>query len=247
MACSARQLVASTSAHANTAANSLMMGGEARPRKSPEAREQAPAGHGEAVPVIACASRRSRSARASVRTGTRGRPRTARISAEGCALGAPGRQTRLMQRRRAAAIRRPPVSHQDAVKVGAQHLGRLVEAAPVGDTPFWRGKRPQPVPHRADPPAGLVGAHELPRMCAQRSRSGAATRAARCSTCQTAVPALPQECGHLGEWHADLLVQARNQCDGARPQVDGGPHRVRSAADGDPAAAPALVHCPTAT
>ena len=40
--------------------------------------------------------------------------------------------------------------------------------------------------------------------------------------------ALPQECGHLGEWHADLLVQARNQCDGARPQVDvGGPHRVR--------------------
>ena len=61
MACSARQLVASTSgAHkkAKTAANSRVeMGGEAlggrqggrRVEEPPEAREQAPAGHGEAV------------------------------------------------------------------------------------------------------------------------------------------------------------------------------------------------------
>ena len=83
------------------------------------------------------------------------------------------RQTRLMQRRRAAAIRRPPVSHQDAVKVGAQHLGRLVEAAPVANAihrSLRRGKRPQPVPLRADPPAGLVGAHDgtAADLCAQR-------------------------------------------------------------------------------
>ena len=69
------------------------------------------------------------------------------------------RQTRLMQRRREAAIRRPPVSHQDAVKVGAQHLGRLVEAHAIHRS-LRRG--PQPVPHRADPPAGLVAAG-LPR------------------------------------------------------------------------------------
>ena len=40
--------------------------------------------------------------------------------------------------------------------------------------------------------------------------------------------ALTQERGHFRERHADFFVQARNQRDGARPQVDvGGPHRVR--------------------
>ena len=225
------------------------MGGEAlggrqggrRVEESPEAREQAPAGHGEAVlgdrvrlpSITECEGVGEDRLHA-------GRPRTARmIRGQGARSAHQVRQTRLMQRRRAAAIRRPPVSHQDAVKVGAQHLGRLVEAAPVANAihrSLRRGKRPQPVPHRADPPAGLVGAHDgtAADLCAQRGvgRGGHAGRAMQHlhepPGRHRQPEALPQECGHLGEWHADLLVQARNQCDGARPQVDvGGPHRVR--------------------
>ena len=225
------------------------MGGEAlggrqggrRVEESSEAREQAPAGHGEAVlgdrvrlpSITECEGVGEDRLHA-------GCPRTARmIRGQGARSAHQVRQTRLMQRRREAAIRRPPVSHQDAVKVGAQHLGRLVEAAPVAHAihrSLRRGKRPQPVPHRADPPAGLVGAHDgtAADLCAQRGvgRGGHAGRAMQHlhepPGRHRQPEALPQECGHLGEWHADLLVQARNQCDGARPQVDvGGPHRVR--------------------
>ena len=225
------------------------MGGEAlggrqggrRVEESPEAREQAPAGHGEAV-----LGDRVRLPSITEREGVgedrlhASRPRTARmIRGEGMRSAHQVRQTRLMQRRGEAAIRRPPVSHQDAVKVGAQHLGRLVEATPVANAihrGLRRRKRPQPVPHRADPPAGLVGAHDgtAADLCAQRGvgRGGHAGRAMQHlhepPGRHRQPEALPQECGHLGEGHADLLVQARNQGDGARPQVDvGGPHRVR--------------------
>ena len=225
------------------------MGGDAlggrqggrRVEESSEARAQAPAGHGEAVlgdrvrlpSITECEGVGEDRLHA-------GCPRTARmIRGQGARSAHQVRQTRLMQRRREAAIRRPPVSHQDAVKVGAQHLGRLVEAAPVANAihrSLRRGKRPQPVPHRADPPAGLVGAHDgtAADLCAQRGvgRGGHAGRAMQHlhepPGRHRQPEALPQECGHLGEWHADLLVQARNQCDGARPQVDvGGPHRIR--------------------
>ena len=216
-------------------------GNRVRYKESSEAREQAPAGHGEAVlgdrvrlpSITECEGVGEDRLHA-------GCPRTARmIRGQGARSAHQVRQTRLMQRRREAAIRRPPVSHQDAVKVGAQHLGRLVEAAPVAHAihrSLRRGKRPQPVPHRADPPAGLVGAHDgtAADLCAQRGvgRGGHAGRAMQHlhepPGRHRQPEALPQECGHLGEWHADLLVQARNQCDGARPQVDvGGPHRVR--------------------
>ena len=149
-------------------------------------------------------------------------------------------QTRLMQRCGEAAIRRPPISHQDAVEVGAQDLGRVGEATPLAD-PIHHGLRrrvrPQPVPHRADAPAGLVGADDgAPAdLCTQggvrrRSHPGRAMQHVHEASGRHRQPeALLQERGHLRERHADLFVQARNQRDGARPQVDvGGPHRVRA-------------------
>ena len=89
MACSARQLVASTSgAHkkANTAANSRSRwaakrrAGGRRVEEPPEAREQAPTGHGEAV-IGECACRPSVAEREGVGEDRlyAGRPRTARM------------------------------------------------------------------------------------------------------------------------------------------------------------------------
>ena len=144
-----------------------------------------------------------------------------------------------MQRCGEAAIRRPPIPHQDAVEVRTQHLGRFVEATPRTN-PIHRGlrgrERPQPVPHRTDAPAGFVGADHgtAADLLAQRGvgrgghAGGAMQHVHEASGRHGQPEALPQERRHLRERHADFFVQARHQRDGARPHVDvGGPDRVR--------------------
>ena len=206
-----------------------------------EASEQAPAGHGEArvgdrvrLPPIA---ERQGVGEDGLHAGG---PRAARmVRAQRARPAQQVCQTRLMQCRGEAAIGRPPVPHQDAVEVGAQDLGRLVKTAPLANR-IHRGvrgrERPQPVPHRADAPAGFVWADDgTPADLLAQGGIGRGGHAGRtmqhlheASGRHRQPEALTQERGHFAERHTDLFVQERNQRDGARPQVDvGGAYRVR--------------------
>ena len=79
------------------------------------------------------------------------------------------RHTTLVHGAAEAAAHHPPVALQDAVAIGAEHRGRVVEAAAGADGAdgrFRRGEHPQPVAEGADPPAVSSGVTaSLSRTC----------------------------------------------------------------------------------
>jgi hypothetical protein len=149
------------------------------------------------------------------------------------------REARLMDRLCEAAIRRPAVADQHAVKVRAQHGGRFFEAAPWLDGVHgrvWRGEAPQPLQVRVHFPSGLVGADDgtAANGGTQRGirRFGLARRPAdrvhEAATGDREAEALPHQRGNLPERQAQLFVEHDRERHGLRTQLRrGGADRVR--------------------
>ena len=160
------------------------------------------------------------------------------VDAERAAPAEQMRQTALVQRVGEAAIRRPPVADQHAGEVRAQDRGRVVKAAPGANRihgGLWCRKRPQPVQHRADAPAGFIGTDDgTPADLGTQGVvgwSGHARRAMQ-GVDQAAggdpePEAVTQQHRDLLERHADMFVQEHDEGHGAGAEVHiGGPQRV---------------------
>ena len=153
-------------------------------------------------------------------------------------------QTGLVQRVGEAAIRRPPVAHEHAGVVGAEHGGGSVEPAAGAngvDCRLRRGEDPQPVADGADAPAGLIRRDHgtFPDLLAQcrvgrRRLAGGAMQHLREASGRNRQSALRlQQVRDLGQRHAQVRVQLDDQRDdrgaelhAGRPQRVGGLQRV---------------------
>jgi hypothetical protein len=140
------------------------------------------------------------------------------------------RETRLMGRVVELPIRRPTVAHEHAVKVGAEHGGRLLKAPPVlngVDDRVRRRKDPQPPEPAADFPTGFIGTDDgtpadlVPQgrvgggrlACGPMQGLGDATRAHGQSEPVT------QQRGDLAVRQAQLLIEQDDQGHRVRTQV----------------------------
>ena len=148
------------------------------------------------------------------------------------------RQTALVPRVGEAAIGRPAIANQHTVEVRAQDRGRVVKAPPGANRIHGgrrRRKRPQPVQHGADAPAGFIGTDDgTPadlgtqravgrRGHARRAMQGVGEAARR----HPEPEAVAQQRRNLFERHADVFVQEHDEGHGAGPEVYiGGPQRV---------------------
>jgi hypothetical protein len=147
--------------------------------------------------------------------------------------------TRLIDRAREAAIRRPAVADQDAGEVGAQNGGGFLKAAAALnriDGRVRRHERPQPVQVTADPPSRLVGRDD--RTAPDRlTQSGVGRRRLARRPMQrmdqaagrdVQAEALAEERRDLPQGQAELRMQDRREGDGLRAELrGGGAERIR--------------------
>jgi hypothetical protein len=143
------------------------------------------------------------------------------------------RQTGLMGRVREVPIRRPAVTHQDAIIVGAEDRGRLLKAATrlngIQDH-RGRGERPQPLHVTADLPARFVGTDDWARAncVAQRAVGrarlpcGAVQRVGDRARPHNQAKPLAQQRRDLAVGQPEIFVQQHDQRDGLWPQMCAG-------------------------
>lgn len=149
------------------------------------------------------------------------------------------RDTRLMLGLGESAIRRPPVTHEDAIEVRAQDRGRVVKA-PTGTNRVhggvWCRKRPEPVEHGADPPPGFIGTDDgtPANLVAQggigrRGDAGGAMQHVHQTPGRHRQPeALAQQRRDLLQRHTVVFVQQDDEGHRLGAEVDAGrPQRVR--------------------
>ena len=139
-------------------------------------------------------------------------------------------QTGLVQRAGEAPIRRPSVAHQDAVEVGAEYGGGVVEAAAGANRVGGRlrgGKGPQPVGDRAHSPARLIGRDHgtVPHLSAQRGigRRGLASRPVEhvdeAARRDGDAELRTQQVRDLRQRHPQVCVHPHDQRDGFRTEL----------------------------
>ena len=205
-----------------------------------QAGEQAPMGHSETLigdrRRIAPIAEREGVGENGLHAGRPGAPRM--VGAEQTTPAEQMGQTALVQRVSEAAIGRPAIADQHAGEVRAQDRGRVVKATPGANRIHGgrrRGKRPQPVQHGADTPAGFIGTDDgTPadlraqsavgrRGHARRAMQGVGEAARR----HLEPEAVTQQRRDLLKRHADVFVQEHDEGHGAGPEVHvGGPQRI---------------------
>ena len=185
-----------------------------------QAGEQAPIGHGEPLIGdrlrIAPIAEREGVGEDGLHAGRPGAPRM--VGVEQTTPAEQMRQTALVPRVGEAAIGRPAIANQHTVEVRAQDRGRVVKAPPGANRIHGgrrRRKRPQPVQHGADAPAGFIGTDDgTPadlgtqravgrRGHARRAMQGVGEAARR----HPEPEAVAQQRRNLFERHADVFVQ----------------------------------------
>ena len=132
-----------------------------------------------------------------------------------------------------AAIRHPPVAHQHAGEVGAEHRRGVGEPATVADGVdgrLRRGECPQPVAHGVHTPAGLIRCDHrtvadllAQRRVGRRRRGGRAVQQMDQTARRHRQSELrPQNAGDLLQRHAQLGVQLDDQRGDVRTQLRAG-------------------------
>ena len=205
-----------------------------------QAGEQTPMGHGEPLIGdrlrIAPIAEREGVGEDGLHAGRPGAPRM--VGVEQTTPAEQMRQTALVPRVGEAAIGRPAIANQHTVEVRAQDRGRVVKAPPGANRIHGgrrRRKRPQPVQHGADAPAGFIGTDDgtpadlgTQRVVGRRGHARRAMQGVGEAARRHPEPeAVAQQRRNLFERHADVFVQEHDEGHGAGPEVYiGGPQRV---------------------
>jgi len=140
------------------------------------------------------------------------------------------RETRLMNRLREAAIRRPAVAHEDAGEIGAEQRRGFRKPAPGLnriDRRVRRRGRPQPLQPRVHFPAGFIRRDHgtAPDGLAERvigrcsAMRGAADRVDQAASGDRQTESFPEQRGDFAQRQPELFIQHEGQRDRGRPEL----------------------------